>query len=104
MSYCVNCGVELDATAAACPLCNTKVYNPNQPVATEVPTPYPTVKGAVEPVKAKEFTILMTIILLTTAVVCVLLNVFYDSDRSLVTLCGGNMRYVVGVFYPTVFP
>lgn len=104
MSYCVNCGVELDATAAACPLCNTKVYNPNQPVATEVPTPYPTVKGAVEPVKAKEFTILMTIILLTTAVVCVLLNVF--------TIQIGHWSlYVVGIcamlwvfFIPLFFP
>ncbi len=28
MSYCVNCGVELDKTCAVCPLCNTKVCNP----------------------------------------------------------------------------
>ena len=32
MSYCVNCGVELDETASFCPLCHTPVYNPNQPV------------------------------------------------------------------------
>ena len=66
MSYCVNCGVELDATATACPLCNTKIYNPNQPVATDIPTPYATVKGHTEPVKQTyEFAILMTIIFLT---------------------------------------
>ena len=45
MSYCVNCGVELDITATACPLCNTKIYNPNQPVATDVAPPYATKKG-----------------------------------------------------------
>lgn len=28
MSYCVNCGVELDASASECPLCNTPVINP----------------------------------------------------------------------------
>ena len=28
MSYCVNCGVELDATASFCPLCHTPVLNP----------------------------------------------------------------------------
>lgn len=28
MSYCVNCGVELDASAKICPLCNTPVINP----------------------------------------------------------------------------
>ena len=54
MSYCVNCGVELDITATACPLCNTKIYNPNQPPATDVPTPYATVKGHTEPVKKKK--------------------------------------------------
>ena len=68
MSYCVNCGVELDVTASACPLCNTKVYNPNQPVATDVPPPYATVKGHTEPVKMKEFTILMSIVLVVTCV------------------------------------
>lgn len=76
MSYCVNCGVELDATASACPLCNTKIYNPNQPVTTDIPTPYATVKGYTEPVKTWEFTILMTIILLTTSLVCIFLNLF----------------------------
>ena len=29
MSYCVNCGVELDASARKCVLCGTAVYNPN---------------------------------------------------------------------------
>ena len=29
MSYCVNCGVELDASATKCPLCDTPVYNPD---------------------------------------------------------------------------
>lgn len=76
MSYCVNCGVELDATAKACPLCHTKIYNPQQPPATDIPTPYPTIKGSTESVKRTEFTILMSIILITTAIVCVLLNLF----------------------------
>lgn len=74
MSYCVNCGVELDVTATACPLCQTKIYNPNQPVTMDAPTPYATVKGVSEPVKNKEFTILMSIILLTTSLVCIFLN------------------------------
>ena len=90
MSYCVNCGVELDRTATACPLCRTKIYNPNQPVATDVPTPYPTVKGTTDTVKRTEFTILMSIILITTAIVCVLLN--------LLTIQIGKWSfYVVGI-------
>ena len=90
MSYCVNCGVELDVTATACPLCNTKIYNPNQPPAADVPTPYATLKGHVEQVKARELTILMTIVLITTALVCLFLNIFTIQ-------IGRWSYYVVGV-------
>lgn len=31
MSYCVNCGVELEKTERACPLCGTEVINPRSP-------------------------------------------------------------------------
>ena len=41
MSYCVNCGVELDSTASFCPLCRTPVVNPRQPVDTGSPPPSP---------------------------------------------------------------
>lgn len=76
MSYCVNCGVELDATRAACPLCSTPVYNPNQPIDTVSPTPYPTAVGKTEKVDSRELTILMTIVFLTIGVVCGGLNLF----------------------------
>ena len=42
MSYCVHCGVELDATASFCPLCHTRVLDPGQPVDTASPKPFPT--------------------------------------------------------------
>ena len=41
MSYCVNCGVELDQTAQVCPLCHTPVINPKQPVDRISPPPFP---------------------------------------------------------------
>lgn len=104
MSYCVNCGVELDATATACPLCNTKVYNPNQPAATHLPTPYATVKGSTEPVKAGEFTILMSIIFLTTSVVCILLNIFTIQighwSLYVVGMCGVLWVFLIPLFFP----
>lgn len=37
MSYCVNCGVELDASAKKCVLCDTVVINPNVKVEAEKP-------------------------------------------------------------------
>ena len=41
MSYCVNCGVELQKSEPRCPLCGTEVINPNE-IAEEKPLrPYP---------------------------------------------------------------
>ena len=77
MSYCVNCGVELDKTCSVCPLCNTRVINPNQPVDTVSPKPYPVNKGYVDSGIRKETAILMAVCLATTAVVCGLLNLLF---------------------------
>ena len=41
MSYCVNCGVEIEKGHSACPLCDTKVINPNEPENRDVKPPYP---------------------------------------------------------------
>lgn len=75
MSYCVNCGVELDGSARACPLCNTPVINPGElPGDKEAPAPFPKEKGTVETVKRKDFGILLSTVVLATAVTCGLLN------------------------------
>lgn len=76
MSYCVNCGVELDKTLSECPLCHTKVYNPNQPVDTESPSLYPNRPGIADIDTNREFTILMTVIFGITSLVCGILNIF----------------------------
>ena len=60
MSYCVNCGVELDATARACPLCHTPVQNPNQPVDAELPPPFPSRRKEVQPASKKELALLIS--------------------------------------------
>ena len=82
MSYCVNCGVQLDATAGACPLCDTPVYNPRQPVDCVGPTPYPINRGAEEEVNNREFTMVMTVVFATISVVCGYVNhQFLNSTR-----------------------
>ena len=91
MSYCVNCGVELDKTRASCPLCHTKVYNPNCPVDTTSPTPYPKNVGTSEKVSSLEMLSLLTIILVTASVVCGALN-WMVFDRTRWSL------YVIGMF------
>lgn len=76
MSYCVNCGVELDKTAKECALCNTPVINPKELVPRYGKTPFPMEKGQVETVKSKDMGILLTTVVLATIVTCGLLNAF----------------------------
>lgn len=91
MSYCVNCGVELDKTRGSCPLCGTEVLNPKLPVDKTSPTPYPKNVGASEHVDSGELLSLLTIVFATASVVCGLLNwlVFDSTMWSL---------YIIGVF------
>ena len=74
MSYCVNCGVELDKTAERCALCNTPVLNPNQPIDRSASTPFPKEKGQVETVQRKDMGIFLTTVVVATAITCGLLN------------------------------
>lgn len=74
MSYCVNCGVELEASLAACPLCNTPVINPNELQKIKKNSPYPKEKGQVDNVKRHDLGLLTGIVLLATSLSCFLLN------------------------------
>lgn len=76
MSYCVNCGVQLDDSAKTCVLCKTPVINPSDLKKMEPRTPFPQEKGQVETVKRKDVGILLTAVLLAIAVTCGLLNAF----------------------------
>ena len=81
MSYCVHCGVELDKTAAFCPLCHTPVIDPNQPVDTVSPKPFPTQRTEVPLASKREAALLMTVMLLSVALCCGLLNLFLRHGR-----------------------
>lgn len=104
MSYCVNCGVELDKTCSICPLCNTEVINPKSPPDKDAPNPYPSRRGKTNPVRRNDVTILMSVILATTAIVCGLLNLFFFTGTRW-------SLYVIGIcvllwifFLPVFFP
>lgn len=82
MSYCVNCGVELDPTAASCPLCQTPVVYPRRPVDVELPPPFPSRREEVPPVSRRELALLLSAMLTSVAVLCGVLNLFFlRSDR-----------------------
>lgn len=97
MSYCVNCGVELQADARKCPLCNTVVLNPNElGKRREEPSPFPSEKGQVETVKRKDIGILLTAILAATGVICGVLNA-WSFQGALWSLAVGGVCVVLWV-------
>lgn len=102
MSYCVNCGVELDGFIKECPLCNTPVINPKELGAAKVRSPFPEDKGQVERVKRKDFGILLSVVLIATGLTCGMLNlfVFRQSAWSLL-IVGGCLIFWV-LFIPVV--
>lgn len=77
MSYCVNCGVELDPTARECPLCQTEVMNPRQAVDSALPPPFPTMRAEVLPVDRRELILLLSAMLASVAVCTGVLNLFF---------------------------
>lgn len=80
MSYCVNCGVELDASAKQCALCGTPVYHPDKPPveATEAALPFSPVPVIPEGVKKRFIATLITVILLVPCLVCGLVNLLFS--------------------------
>lgn len=88
MSYCVNCGVELETSLRECPLCHTPVINPREAGKELPPSPYPINKGQVEVVKRKDLGILLSVVLTATGTTCLLLNllVFNGSLWSLLVI------------------
>ncbi len=99
MSYCVNCGVELDKDLKACPLCQTIVINPNELIVRENEA-FPKHKGEVERAKRRDVGILISAFLFATAITCGLLNLLvYDAVAWSPTVMG-----VCGFVWATLFP
>lgn len=84
MSYCVNCGVELDDTADKCALCDTPVINPRRPVDKTLPTPYPQNRSDYPTSQINRGFVgrLITSILLLPDIVCFVVNVITYGETS----------------------
>ncbi|MBQ7774328.1 MAG: hypothetical protein IJ379_00245 [Lachnospiraceae bacterium] len=105
MSYCVNCGVELDGSLKHCPLCNTPVINPKELSAAQKSSPFPKEKAAVETVKRKDMGLLVTIVLLAIAITSAGLNgLVYNSNYWSVTIIGACLLLWVIMFPVIIYP
>lgn len=76
MSYCVNCGVELEKSARRCPLCNTPVINPNQSPVDEPPA-YPQTIYIPQKTRSAYMAFMISMVMLIPDVVCGIINLLY---------------------------
>lgn len=96
MSYCVNCGVELDASARKCVLCGTAVYNPNNSEQEQAEVLHPFSEHVhlpeeLSPYGRKKLALaVVTTVMAIPNLVCILLNItlFKESPWSLGVLSG----------------
>lgn len=103
MSYCVNCGVELESSLQECPLCHTPVINLKETGREIPPSPYPVDKGQVEVVRRKDLGILLSVVLTATGGTCLLLNLLVF-NRSLWSLLVIGICICLFVFtFPAVY-
>ena len=100
MSYCVNCGVELDATAKKCVLCDTPVYHPNKIVEKDVSTPFSDKPVIPSNVKNKFVALIISYIILIPNIVCIFINLFTSPEKLWFIFVGSSslLFWVVFVF------
>ena len=79
MSYCVNCGVKLKESEKVCPLCNTKVINPNN-LKTEFIPAYSQNIEKTKKINKKYLCFLITIILMGVTIITVLCNLIFTGN------------------------
>lgn len=80
MSYCVNCGVELEKSCKECPLCDTPVINPREKNVTEEKSVYPEKIDIPKSLSKKYWVFVISLTMLIPNLVMIILNsIFFDS-------------------------
>lgn len=100
MSYCVNCGVELDASAEKCVLCDTVVMNPRSNPDEKKETPFAMESHIPESVSRKFVAYVISVVMFIPNVVCLFFNLafFKESLWSLNIFSTSLLAWVVFVF------
>lgn len=82
MSYCVNCGVELDDSAEKCVLCDTPVLNPNKPQSDKKVSeaPFSEVAHIPKEMKSRFIAGIISVVMLISGIVCFIVNMLLYNE------------------------
>lgn len=100
MSYCVNCGVELEESAKKCVLCDTEVINPKKKPSQSSEPHFAEESHIPESVSKKFIVRVISMVMFIPCLVCLLANAvfFPDSFWSLYIFATGFLAWVIFVF------
>lgn len=98
MSYCVNCGVELDNSAKKCPLCSTPVINPNAENTEKAVLPFPERVDIPESVNRRFTAFIITMVMLIPNIVCLLVNIIFFKESQWALLVNSTSLLVWALF------
>ena len=105
MSYCVHCGVKLDKTASVCPLCQTPVHNPRQPVDDTAARPYPPPQVVTSVVQNHFAVIAASILLLLGGVICLIIDLAVSHAFTWSLIAAGAMAlFWIVTLMPVLLP
>lgn len=99
MSYCVNCGVELDNSTKKCALCGTEVLNPRIKVIEQT-TPFSQAEYVPTSIQKQFVSYIISMVMVIPTIICVLCNIliFKQSIWSIGVTSTMFLIWVVFVF------
>lgn len=102
MSYCVNCGVELEKGCKACPLCDTEVINPKEKNADSKPA-YPQKCEIPKSVSKRYWVFVASIALIIPNIVLGIIDaVCFESGISIYVF-GASALFWIWVLFPLLW-
>ncbi|MBR3107480.1 MAG: hypothetical protein IKH30_09895 [Clostridia bacterium] len=106
MAYCVHCGVKLGAGEKRCPLCQTPVCDPAEPVRPAAPKPYPVRTPEQELKRSKRFLLtLAALMLLAPAGLCFVIDLLITGGITWSSYASGALIMLfVSVAVPLAVP
>lgn len=100
MSYCVNCGVELEKGCPACPLCDTPVINPREKNAAEEKPVYPEELNIPKSLSKKYWVFVLSLIMLIPNLVLIVLDVLFFENGVVKFITGGSIVAWIWFLFP----
>lgn len=109
MSYCVECGVKLAQSERVCPLCNTRVVNPNETGNASAERPYPhNVEEQIRGLNRRELAWLVLVFLLVPVGATIMIDLLTGPERFAFTwsiyVAAAGAMLCIWTLPPVLFP